>query len=94
MKSVDRRSGETILSVVIPAFNVEHYIGVALRSAIAQPRSEEIEFIVVDDGSTDGTLKEILQVKEEASQYTASFSSFHTSNLTSAPLYRRTDSET
>lgn len=67
MKSVDRRSGETILSVVIPAFNVEHYIGVALRSAIAQPRSEEIEFIVVDDGSTDGTLKEILQVKEEAS---------------------------
>ncbi|RKF43557.1 glycosyltransferase family 2 protein [Paraburkholderia fungorum] len=66
MKPVDRRCGETILSVVIPAFNVEHYIGVALKSALAQPRSEEIELIVVDDGSTDGTLKQILQVKEGA----------------------------
>ncbi|RKE26307.1 glycosyl transferase family 2 [Paraburkholderia sp. BL23I1N1] len=66
MKPVDRRSGETILSVVIPAFNVEHYIGVALKSVLTQPRSEEIELIVVDDGSTDGTLNEILQVKEGA----------------------------
>ena len=66
MKPVDRRSGGTILSVVIPAFNVEHYIGAALKSALAQPRSEEIELIVVDDGSTDGTLAQILKVKESA----------------------------
>jgi glycosyltransferase involved in cell wall biosynthesis len=66
MNPVDTRSGKTILSVVIPAFNVEHYIGVALKSVLAQPRSEEIELIVVDDGSTDGTLNRILQVKEGA----------------------------
>jgi glycosyltransferase involved in cell wall biosynthesis len=66
MKPVDSRHGEKILSVVIPAFNVEHYIGVALKSILAQPRFEEIEVIVVDDGSTDGTLEQILKVKEGA----------------------------
>lgn len=66
MKPVDSGSDEKILSVVIPAFNVEHYIGVALKSILAQPRYEEIEVIVVDDGSTDGTLEQILKVKEGA----------------------------
>ena len=66
MKPVDKGSGETILSVVIPAYNVEHYIGLAIKSALAQPRSDEFEFIVVDDGSTDGTWDQILKIKESA----------------------------
>jgi glycosyltransferase involved in cell wall biosynthesis len=44
-----------LVSILIPAYNVEDWIVDTLRSAIQQtwPR---IEIIVVDDGSTDGTL--------------------------------------
>jgi glycosyltransferase involved in cell wall biosynthesis len=38
----------------MPAYNVEPYIGEALRSALAQTFID-LEVIVVDDGSTDGT---------------------------------------
>jgi glycosyltransferase involved in cell wall biosynthesis len=46
-------SGPTI-SVVVPAYNEERYIGEALDAVLAQTRSP-LEVIVVDDGSTDGT---------------------------------------
>lgn len=42
------------VSVIIPAYNAEAYIGEALASASAQTL-REIEVIVVDDVSTDGT---------------------------------------
>src|ERR1017187_415749 len=44
------------VSIIIPCFNRELYIGRAIRSALAQnfPRSE-FEVIVVDDGSNDHT---------------------------------------
>ena len=41
-------------TVVIPAYNVETYIGRAIESVLVQSRRPE-EIIVVDDGSTDGT---------------------------------------
>ena len=43
-----------LVSILIPAFNVEEWIGDTLRSAIAQTW-ERKEIIVVDDGSTDRT---------------------------------------
>lgn len=44
------------ISVVIPAYNEEHYIGPCIQS-IQEQHSENIaEIIVVDNGSTDGTL--------------------------------------
>ena len=44
------------VSVVIPAFNLAHYLPAALDSALAQePVGGPIELIVVDDGSTDDT---------------------------------------
>lgn len=42
------------VTVVIPAYNMEAFLGRALESALAQTYPQ-LELIVIDDGSTDGT---------------------------------------
>jgi succinoglycan biosynthesis protein ExoO len=42
------------VSVLVPAFNTAPYVGAAIESCLAQTL-EDIEVIVVDDGSTDGS---------------------------------------
>jgi succinoglycan biosynthesis protein ExoO len=46
------------VSIIVPAFNAQAYIGTALESALSQTCSE-LEVIVVDDGSSDGTADEV-----------------------------------
>lgn len=53
-----------LLSVVIPVFNRETLVTRAIRSALADPGSD-IEVLVVDDGSTDGTSDAVLGVLDE-----------------------------
>jgi len=46
---------QPLVSILIPAFNAQQWIGDAIKSALAQTWGQK-EIIVVDDGSTDGTL--------------------------------------
>ena len=43
-----------LISIIIPVFNLEKYIGECLRSVISQTY-KNLEIIVVDDGSTDAS---------------------------------------
>ena len=47
-----------LISVVIPAYNHQHFIGPAIDSVLQQTL-DDFELIIVDDGSTDDTAKVI-----------------------------------
>ncbi|MGE0484127.1 MAG: glycosyltransferase [Gammaproteobacteria bacterium] len=47
-------SGGASLSVIVPAYNYAHYLDATLASVVAQG-VDDVEVIVVDDGSTDDT---------------------------------------
>src|SRR6476660_3331354 len=48
----------TLVSILIPCFNAERWVSQAIASALVQTWPNK-EVIVVDDGSTDGSLKVI-----------------------------------
>lgn len=61
MSSIE--SVSPFFSVIVPAYNVASFIGVALRSVYGQDCSD-YEIIVVDDGSTDNTAEVLANEKD------------------------------
>lgn len=64
-------SGDTIdLSVVIPAYNEEDCIGPCVREVrdVLDPLGLQYEIVVVDDGSTDGTIRILGELADEVPQ--------------------------
>ncbi|MBA4382855.1 MAG: hypothetical protein C0406_09845 [Sideroxydans sp.] len=53
------------ITAVIPAYDLQDVIGIALRSVLSQTSLPD-EVIVVDDGSTDSTAKVVSQISAEA----------------------------
>lgn len=54
-------------AIIIPAYNVERYVHRAIESCINQTASD-IEIIIIDDGSTDGTASVIKKYAEQDSR--------------------------
>lgn len=48
------KNDKTVLSIIVPAYNAEKYIGRCIQSILCS-KPKEAEIILVDDGSTDNT---------------------------------------
>ena len=59
-----RAPAQPRLSVIIPMFNTAQWIGAAIASALDQTE-RRIEVVVVDDGSTDGSLDRVLSFDDD-----------------------------
>lgn len=53
-----------MVSIIIPVYNVEKYVGEALKSVLAQTY-KDIEVIVVDDCGTDRSMKVVEEIAEK-----------------------------
>ena len=58
---------EELISVIIPAFNAERYIGQALES-VASQTYQNWEILVTNDGGTDDTLRIVAEFAQKNSQ--------------------------
>ena len=56
------------ISIIVPAYNVEKYISQCLESLVNQTY-KNIEIIVINDGSTDGTLNIIQKYESEDKRF-------------------------
>lgn len=54
------------LSVIMPVYNREQFVGLALRSLLRQREDIDLDIIVIDDGSTDGSAAVIRSLIDEA----------------------------
>lgn len=59
MKEIQLDAKDPLVSIIVPVYNGEKFLGQCMNSLVTQ-QFKDIEIIVVDDGSTDGT-KRILE---------------------------------
>ena len=65
--NTDLRSENPTVTVVIPAYNATRYIAETIDTVLAQTY-RNFEVVVVDDGSTDGTIKLITELGQRDSR--------------------------
>ncbi|TPM40192.1 glycosyltransferase family A protein [Mesorhizobium sp. B2-3-4] len=53
------------LSVIMPVHNRETFVGAALRSLLRQRDAADLDIIVIDDGSTDGSAQAVRSMMDE-----------------------------
>ena len=61
-----------IISIVIPIFNEKDYVANILKKVNEKKKNFNLEIIVIDDGSTDGT-KKILEDYKNLYDYLISY---------------------
>lgn len=54
------------LSIIMPVHNREAYVGAALRSLLRQRDAADLDVIVIDDGSTDGSAEAVRGMMDQA----------------------------
>lgn len=55
------------VTVVIPAYNLESYLRDAVESVLRQSYSGDVSIVILDDGSTDGTLALARELESQSS---------------------------
>lgn len=63
-KSIQTKSKELIVSVIIPTFNAQERLSLLLKS-LKNQTTYKFEIIIVDDGSTDDTRKTVQQLAKD-----------------------------
>ncbi len=58
----------SLISVVIPAYNHEKFVGAAIESVLEQSY-QNFEIVIIDDGSTDQTAKVVQSYKDSRIKY-------------------------
>jgi glycosyltransferase involved in cell wall biosynthesis len=67
MTLAQNRIRTPLLTVVIPAYNVDGYIEEALDSVLSQAYIDDIDIVVIDDGSSDSTFDVVKRVMDRDS---------------------------
>jgi glycosyltransferase involved in cell wall biosynthesis len=65
-----------MVSIIIPVYNCEKYLGRAVESVINQPNFDNLELVLIDDGSKDGSGK----ICDEFSEKYENIFAFHQPN--------------
>ena len=73
-------SSQPLVSVVIPCYNHEKFVQDSIKSVIAQTY-ENIELIIIDDGSKDGSVEKIKEMVDICEQRFVRFEFRHRANI-------------
>ena len=71
----DKNNGKPLISIIVPVYNIKEYIERCVKS-ITDQTYKNLEIILVDDGSTDGTEK----ILDELAEKDARIKVFHKEN--------------
>jgi len=68
MKEIKNANHQPLISVIMPVFNGEKYLSLAIESILEQTFTD-FEFIIINDGSTDDSEKIILSYQDRRIRY-------------------------